>query len=99
MGRVSARLRAGFEQLGLRYYLDEPAWRSNTITTLYLPAGVDYPTLHDRMRARGYVIYAGQGDLAAEAFRIANMGLLTDDAVAGILTALEEALSPGEDPS
>ena len=92
MKAVGERLRAGYEALGLSYFLEDPAHRSNTITTLRLPEGVDYPTLHDRMRARGFVIYAGQGDLAREAFRIANMGLLTDEAVAGILTALEEAI-------
>lgn len=92
MRRASARLRAGFERLGLEYFLSEPAHRSNTITTLRLPEGIDYKTLHDHMRARGYVIYAGQGDLAREAFRIANMGLITEDALDGVIAALEEAL-------
>lgn len=91
MERTSRRLREGFGALGLEPYLD-PRLRSNTITTLRLPAGLDYPTLHDRMRARGYVIYAGQGQLASEAFRVANMGLLPDDAVEGILRALEESI-------
>jgi len=91
MARASARLRAGFERLGLSYWLD-PALRSNTITTLRLPPGVDYETLHDRMRARGYVIYAGQGKLAEEAFRIANMGVLTDDALDGVIEALAASI-------
>ncbi len=92
MRLASERLRAGFERLGLDYYIEQPSLRSNTITTLRLPEGIDYPTLHDHMRARGYVIYAGQGDLAREAFRIANMGLITDDALDGVIAALEEAL-------
>ncbi len=89
--RVSETLRAGYARLGLEFYLPSPL-RSNTITTLRLPAGLDYETLHDHMRSRGFVIYAGQGDLRREAFRIANMGLLTDDAVAGVIAALEEVI-------
>ena len=90
--RASAHLREGFERLGLEFFLPAEL-QSNTITTLRLPDGIDYETLHAHMRARGFVIYAGQGDLRREAFRIANMGLLTDEAVAGVLTALEEALA------
>ncbi len=91
MAATSTGLREGFARLGLVPYLD-PSQQSNTITTLRLPPGIDYDTLHDRMRARGYVIYAGQGELRREAFRIANMGLLTGDAVAGVIDALEEAI-------
>ncbi len=91
MARAGARLRAGYERLGLEFYL-APDLLSNTITTLRLPPGRTYPTLHDRMRARGYVIYAGQGDLSKEVFRVANMGALTDDALDGVIAALEEAI-------
>ena len=91
MAETSTRLREGFARLGLAVYLDA-SLHSNTITTLRLPSGVDYEMLHDRMRARGYVIYAGQGVLREEAFRIANMGLLTREAVDGVITALEEAI-------
>lgn len=92
MTATSRRLRDGFERLGLSYYIDA-RYHSNTITTLRLPEGMSYDTLHRRMRERGYVIYAGQGKLREEAFRIANMGALTDDAVDGVITALEECLS------
>jgi 2-aminoethylphosphonate-pyruvate transaminase len=39
-----------------------------------LPAGIAYPQLHDALKARGFVIYAGQGGLSAELFRISTMG-------------------------
>jgi 2-aminoethylphosphonate-pyruvate transaminase len=39
-----------------------------------LPEGVSYPQLHDALKARGFVIYAGQGGLSAELFRISTMG-------------------------
>jgi len=39
-----------------------------------LPAGIAYPQLHDALKTRGFVIYAGQGGLSAELFRISTMG-------------------------
>jgi 2-aminoethylphosphonate-pyruvate transaminase len=85
-------LRRGFEQLGLKCLL-VPEFRSNTITALELPAGSSYAALHDALKARGYVIYAGQGDLAAKIFRVANMGHLTSDQFGGFLMALREVLA------
>lgn len=70
-------VRDGVEKLGLRLWLP-PELRSNTITTIALPPGATYEKLHDAMRAEGFVIYAGQGDLRTKAFRIANMGQLPE---------------------
>ena len=85
-------LRDGFESLGLKCLLP-PDLRSNTITSLELPAGFTYEALHDALKARGYVIYAGQGDLAARVFRVANMGHLTLDQFRGFIAALTEVLA------
>jgi 2-aminoethylphosphonate-pyruvate transaminase len=85
-------LRDGFQSLGLKCLLP-PDQRSNTITSLELPASFTYETLHDALKARGYVIYAGQGDLAAKVFRVANMGHLTIEQFRGFLTALQEVLT------
>lgn len=84
-------LRDGFDHLGLKYLLP-PDLRSNTITSLELPAGFSYDMLHDALKARGYVIYAGQGDLATKIFRVANMGHLTCDDFRGFLAALAAVL-------
>src|SRR5919108_198655 len=84
-------LREGLESLGLKCLLP-PDLRSNTITSLELPAGFTYEALHDALKARGYVIYAGQGDLAARVFRVANMGHLTVQQFKGFLAALTELL-------
>jgi 2-aminoethylphosphonate-pyruvate transaminase len=85
-------LREGFESLGLKCLLP-PDLRSNTITSLELPGGFTYEALHDALKGRGYVIYAGQGDLAARVFRVANMGHLTIDQFRGFLKALTEVLT------
>jgi 2-aminoethylphosphonate-pyruvate transaminase len=91
--RTAAQLlRDGFESLGLKSLLPFDL-RSNTITSLELPAGFTYEALHDALKTRGYVIYAGQGDLAARVFRVANMGHLTVEQFRGFLTALTEVLT------
>jgi 2-aminoethylphosphonate-pyruvate transaminase len=90
--RAALLLRQGFERLGLKCLLP-PELRSNTITSLALPDGMTYDALHDALKARGYVIYAGQGDLASKIFRVANMGHLAEDHFRGFLAALQEVLT------
>ena len=59
----------------------------------HLPPGISYATLHDQLKARGYVIYAGQGQLESKIFRIANMGALTELQIDGFLAAFEEVVT------
>jgi 2-aminoethylphosphonate-pyruvate transaminase len=79
-------LREGMAKLGLEI-LVPPRGRGNILTTFKLPAGVGYPALHDAMKRRGYIIYAGQGAIATYAFRVANMGTLTPKDMAGVVDA------------
>jgi 2-aminoethylphosphonate-pyruvate transaminase len=72
---AAALLREGFARLGLRFVLP-PELRSGTITSLWLPGGRTYAALHDALRAEGFVVYEGQGRLAREIFRVANMGAI-----------------------
>jgi 2-aminoethylphosphonate-pyruvate transaminase len=51
-----------------------------------------YQTLHDRLKERGYVIYAGQGQLENKIFRVANMGALTETDIQGFLAAFQQVL-------
>jgi 2-aminoethylphosphonate-pyruvate transaminase len=55
---------------------------------------VAYQPLHDRLKAEGYVIYAGQGNLEHKIFRVANMGALTEPQFAAFLDAFEQACKP-----
>ncbi len=68
-------VRDGCVRLGLGFVLP-PELRSNSITSFWLPAGRTYAALHDGLKARGFVIYEGQGRLSREIFRVANMGAL-----------------------
>jgi 2-aminoethylphosphonate-pyruvate transaminase len=89
--RVSTLIRQGCEALGLRFLLP-PDYRSHTITAMNLPRGHTYQTLHDQLKARGFVIYAGQGPLARTIFRVANMGDVTLDEYQEFLNALGDVL-------
>ncbi len=91
-GRASAAIRTALANLQLDLLLPE-AYRSNTITCARLPEGVTYEQMHARMREEGYVIYAGQGSLSREAFRVANMGLIPDEALERFEPALRKAIS------
>ena len=89
---AAAELRRGMLELGLEPIVS-PEWRSNTLTTFPLPEGVAYDALHDAMKERGYVIYAGQGDLKKWAFRIANLGTLTAADMRGVVAAVRDSVA------
>jgi 2-aminoethylphosphonate-pyruvate transaminase len=72
-GRASAIVREGLAALGLTLLLP-PNLRSTTLTAVALPHDVSYAALHDELKRAGFVIYAGQGPLAASLFRVATMG-------------------------
>jgi 2-aminoethylphosphonate-pyruvate transaminase len=79
-------LREGMARLGCEA-LGEAAGRSNILTTFRLPSGVSYDALHDAMKRRGFIIYAGQGDIRSYAFRVSNMGTLTPQDMTRVVEA------------
>lgn len=58
-----------------------------------LPAGRSYQHLHDGLKADGFVIYAGQGRLATDIFRVAHMGDITGDDLARLGAAFGRLLA------
>ena len=84
-------LREGMARLGFEILVPEAA-RSNILTTFRLPAGLAYDPLHDAMKRRGYIIYAGQGDIRTYAFRVSNMGTLSPDDMRGVVVAFAASL-------
>ncbi len=93
-------LRQGMAELGFEILVPDGA-RSNILTTFRLPTGTSYDGLHDAMKRRGYVIYAGQGDIRTYAFGVSTMGTLTPldlkavvDAFAASLDELGAAAAP-----
>ncbi|MBI1894190.1 MAG: 2-aminoethylphosphonate--pyruvate transaminase [Candidatus Rokubacteria bacterium] len=84
-------LRRGMAALGFEVLVPEGA-RSNILTTFRLLPGLAYDPLHDAMKRRGYIIYAGQGEIRTYAFRVANMGTLTPEDMKGVVAAFASAL-------
>lgn len=81
-------LELGIEPLLLRE-------QSSVVLRAYrLPQGLDYASLHDGLKACGFVIYAGQGQLAADIFRISTMGAVTADDMSRLLSEIRR-LHPG----
>jgi len=73
--KLAEQVRAGLAALGIDSALS-PEESSVVLRAYRLPAGVTYETLHDALKAKGFVIYAGQGGLSKELFRISTMGAL-----------------------
>ena len=69
-------VRDGLLAMGIKPLL--PSGSSSVVLhAYYLPEGISYEEFHDRLKARGYVIYAGQGNLARSIFRVSTMGAIT----------------------
>lgn len=74
-----------------------PDESSCVLRSYRLPLGMTYASLHDQLKALGFVIYAGQGQLQAQIFRISTMGAIDDAAVARLVAALTQCCAqPGK---
>ena len=73
---LAEQVRAGLGDLGINPVI--PAEQSSVVLRSYhLPSGMPYSKLHDDLKEKGFVIYAGQGDLSKMLFRISTMGAVT----------------------
>ncbi len=90
--KASSYLRDEFKRLSLELLLTDELL-SNTITALHLPKNMTYAHLHDSLKERGFIIYAGQGQLSKKIFRIANMGELSMGDLQSLIKNLREVLA------
>ncbi|MFE7181807.1 pyridoxal-phosphate-dependent aminotransferase family protein [Streptomyces erythrochromogenes] len=93
----AAEIRAGLEVRGIELLLP-PEQRAGSITNAHLSNGMTYDELHDGLKEHGYVIYATQ-EKSAGVFRLANMGQLTSDDIAGFFRAFDEVVAPVSAPA
>jgi 2-aminoethylphosphonate-pyruvate transaminase len=91
--KMATLIRERMAKIGIKPVLT-PEQQSNTITAYYLPEGLTYQSLHDRLKEQGYIIYAGQGNLENKIFRVANMGALTEAQFIAFLDAFEQTCKP-----
>ncbi len=88
---ISAQLREGLKSIGLKLYLPEKLY-SNTMTSVYLPAGISFKELHDRVKEKGFVIYNSQGKLQGTVFMLGVVGIISEQNVSDFLATLREVL-------
>jgi 2-aminoethylphosphonate-pyruvate transaminase len=90
----SERVRAGLAGLGIEAML--PPRESSVVLRAYrLPDGLGYVSVHDSLKAQGFVIYAGQGALSDTVFRISTMGNLASADVDRLVQCFSEAIPSG----
>ena len=89
---ISAAVRAALERLGVAPLLPEED-TSAVLSSFRLPAGDSYDRIHGALKEKGFVVYAGQGDLRKTIFRIANMGAIGDDDLQRLIAALQSVLA------
>ncbi len=88
---LAEQARAGLAERGIHGVL--PAGQSSVVLRAYsLPPGLAYLRLHDGLKSRGFVIYAGQGGLSATLFRISTMDAVTGADVERLLQGFTELL-------
>ena len=84
-------VREGFEEIGIRALLP-PDKTSCVLNSFQLPENVTYDQLHDYLKANGFVIYAGQGRLVKEIFRISCMGEIDKRQLEKLIRVVSELL-------
>lgn len=94
---MATRVRDGVANLGLTLQCATLAHRSNTVTAIEAPAGVDPKAIRDGLKGRGILTAAGMGPYVGSAFRIGHMGDIRMADVERTLAALGEVLA--EQPS
>ena len=91
---VAGRVRQTLAELGVEPLLADGE-SSAVLRSYRLPEGYDYECLHDGLKARGFVIYAGQGRLRPDVFRVAHMGRILDADVDRLARAFRDVLGGG----
>ena len=97
--RLGEYTRKGLADLHCRLVADPP-FASPTVTTAYVPDGVNPKSLLKGLEERHNVVLAGgQGKLEGKVFRIGHMGWVTETDLAAVLHALQVELTSVQAPS
>ena len=90
--KLASNVAATLHKLGVQPWL--PAAESSCVLRSYhLPTGMAYSELHDGLKQYGFIIYAGQGKLAEQLFRISTMGEISDYDMARLEQALQVVIA------
>jgi aspartate aminotransferase-like enzyme len=90
--RVAKMVREEVKALGLTLFADE-RYASNTVTAVAASNGLDIPKMLKILREEHQVMLSGgQGSLAGKIFRIGHLGLVTEDDIKPVVSALKVVL-------
>lgn len=90
--RLARATRGGAAALGLELFPD-PAYASDAVTAVRVPAGVDAKVLLRRLHTEhGVVLAGGQGRLEGAILRIGHLGYVQEEQILAALSALEDVL-------
>jgi aspartate aminotransferase-like enzyme len=97
--RLAQFTRDGLADLDLKLFAD-PRHASPTVTTAYVPDGVNARQLLKGLEERHSVVLAGgQGSLSGKIIRIGHMGWVHQDDLAAVIRALQVELNSARAPS
>jgi 2-aminoethylphosphonate-pyruvate transaminase len=71
---LTAQVMSGLAEMKIDILLESPKAYSSILTSYKMPSKMTYVALHDHLKDKGFVIYAGQGHFQGSIFRIAVMG-------------------------
>jgi aspartate aminotransferase-like enzyme len=90
--RQAEATRAAFEAMGIDLFVPD-GYRSDTVTAMTYPAGVDDSKVRKTLKQDHNVIIAGgQDGVKGKIFRIGHMGTVSDEEIAGGIATVERAL-------
>jgi aspartate aminotransferase-like enzyme len=85
--------RENVKAMGLKILPVDERYASNTVTAVWVPEGVDGPSLNKMMRTEyNTVLAGGQGSLTGKIFRIGHLGYFTEADLTACFDALKQAL-------
>ena len=97
--RLARYVREGLADLDVKLFAD-PRFASPTVTTAYVPDGVNAKTLLRDLQERHNVVLAGgQAELEGKIFRIGHMGAVQQNELAAVIRALQVELNRSREPS
>jgi 2-aminoethylphosphonate-pyruvate transaminase len=89
---LSRMVRSGLRDMGLRFLLPEEQM-SNTLTSAFLPLGIDVDAFIARLDEHGFVVYPGKGVWHDQnMFQVATMGTLTAEDTRALLKAIRDTI-------
>jgi 2-aminoethylphosphonate-pyruvate transaminase len=86
------RMRTGLAALGMASFT-RTGRESHSVLTCCVPAGIAFEDLYERLKRRGYIVYACKDVLADRFMQVANMGDLPLERIDAFLVAVREVIA------